>query len=112
MNIFDKVESLHWNAALAITGVISGSWKEKLYQELCFEYLSSRRWLRKHCLFYKIVVNKSSNRLYNYVSTVNQSYQNRNGDKFCTQSKNGIIIVLKFVNQYCISFLEIHNWNL
>ena len=47
-----------------------------------FEYLSSRRWLRKLCLFYKIVVNKSPNYLYNYVSTVNQSYQSRSGDKF------------------------------
>ena len=56
--------------------------KEKLYQELGFEYLSSRRWLRKRCLFYKAVVSKSPNYLYNYVSTVNQSYQTRSGDKF------------------------------
>ena len=53
-----------------------------MYQELGFEYLTSRRWLRKLCLFYKIVANKLPNCLYNYVSTVNQSYQTRSGDKF------------------------------
>ena len=104
MNICYKIESLQYNAALAITGAIRGPSKEKLYQEVSFEYLSSRRWLRKLCLFYKIVVNKSPN-LYNYVSTVNQSYQTRSGDKFLhmccrteylansfrTQSRNGII---------------------
>ena len=81
-NICNKIESLQYTSALAITGAIRGSSKEKLYQELGFEYLSSRRWLRKLCLFYKIVVNKSPNYLYNYVSTVNQSYQTRSGDKF------------------------------
>ena len=44
--------------------------------------LSSRRWLAKLCLFYKIAVNKSPNYLYNYVSTDNQSYQTRSGSKF------------------------------
>ena len=48
-NIYNKIESLQYNAALAITGAIRGSSKEKLYQELGFEHLSSRRWLRKLC---------------------------------------------------------------
>ena len=81
MNICNKIESFQYNAALAITGTIRGSSKEELYQELGFEYLSSRRWLRKLYLFYKIFVNKSPNYLYNYVSTVNQFYQTRSGDK-------------------------------
>ena len=64
MNICNKIESLQYNAALAITGAIRGSSKEKLFQELGFE------------------VNKSPNYLCNYVSTVDQSYQTRRGDKF------------------------------
>ena len=76
----NKMESLQYNP-LAITEAIRRSSKEKLYQELGFEYLSSRRWSKKHCLFYKFGVNKSPNNLYNYVSTVNQSYQTRNGDR-------------------------------
>ena len=82
MNICNKIESLQYNAALAITGAIRRSSKEKLYQKLGFECLSSRRWFRKICLFYKIVVKKSPNYLYNYISTVNQSYQTRSGSKF------------------------------
>ena len=55
MNIFNKIESREYNTALAITWGVRGLSKEKLYQELGFEYLSSRRWLRKLCLHYKIV---------------------------------------------------------
>ena len=58
MNICSKIESLYYNAALAITGVIKRSSKEKLNQELRFEYLSSRRWFRKPFLSFKVVVNK------------------------------------------------------
>ena len=67
MSICNKIESLQYNAALTIAGDIRESSKEKLYQELGFKYLSLRRWLRKLCLFYKIIVNKSPNYLYNYV---------------------------------------------
>ena len=81
-----KIESLQYNATLAITGAIRGSSMEKLYHELGFEYLSSRRWFRKLCLFYKIVVKKSPHYLYNYVSTVNQSCQTRSSDKFLHMS--------------------------
>ena len=82
MNIFNEIEILQYNGVLAIIGAIRGSSKEKLNQELGSEYLSSRRWLLKLCLFYKTVVNKSPNYLYIYVSTVNQPYQTRSGDKF------------------------------
>ena len=117
----NKIESLQENAALALTGPIRGSSKKKLYQEMGFEYLSSGRWLRKLCLFYKIVVNKSPNYLYDYVSTVNQSYQNRNRDKFLHMpsrveysvkpfflyiTKEWNNLVRKFVNQYRMRFLK------
>ena len=81
-NIFNKIESLQYSAVLTITEVIRGSYKEMLHQKLSFEYLTSSRWSRKLCLFYKIVVNRSPSYLYNYVSTVNQSYQTRSGGKF------------------------------
>ena len=61
INICNKIEILLYNAVLVITGAIRGSSKEILYQELGFEDLRSIRWLRKLCLFYKIVVNKSPN---------------------------------------------------
>ena len=40
MNICNKIESLQYSAALAITGAIRGPLKENLYPELGFEYLS------------------------------------------------------------------------
>ena len=42
----DKIESVQYDAALAITGAIRGTSKEKLYQELGLESLKDRRWLR------------------------------------------------------------------
>ena len=59
MNILTKIESLQDNATVAITRVIGESSKEKLYEELGFEYLISRKRLRKLCLFYTTVANKS-----------------------------------------------------
>ena len=38
-----RIESIQYNVALAITGAIRGTSNEKLYQELSFESLQSRR---------------------------------------------------------------------
>ena len=48
-----KIESVQYNPALAITGAVKGSSREKLYQELGLEYLYHRRWARRLCLLYK-----------------------------------------------------------
>ena len=48
-----RLESIQFNAALAITGAIRGTSKEKFYQELGFESLQSTRWFRKLSLFTK-----------------------------------------------------------
>ena len=49
----NKLESIQYNAALAITGAIRGTSKTKLYKELGLEFLKSRRWFRRLCTFYK-----------------------------------------------------------
>ena len=54
----ERLESIQYNAALAITGTIRGSFREKLYQKLGFASLQQRRWYRKLCLFYKIIKNQ------------------------------------------------------
>ena len=48
-SLSDKIESVQYNAALAITGAIKGTSKEKLYQELGLESLKDRRWFGHHC---------------------------------------------------------------
>ena len=51
----EKLESVQYKAALAITGAIQGSSREKLYQELGLESLKSRRWYRRLSCMYKIM---------------------------------------------------------
>ena len=55
LSFHQKLESIQYNAALALTVAIRGSSREKLYQELgLLESLQLRRWYRKLCCFYKI----------------------------------------------------------
>ena len=49
-----KIETVQYSAALAITSTIKGTSQIKLYNELGLESLEFRRWYRKLCLFYKI----------------------------------------------------------
>ena len=45
------IESVQYNAALAITGAIKDSSRERLYQELGLESLNDRRWYRRLVYF-------------------------------------------------------------
>ena len=67
--------------ALAITGAIRGSSKEKLYQELGLETLQQRRWYRKLCCFYKILKSQSPKYLYSIIPIHNMSYRTRQCNK-------------------------------
>ena len=67
-NLSDKIESVQYNAVLAITGAIRGTSKEKLYQELGLESLRNRSWLRRMSYLYKIVSTKFSPYLYDLIS--------------------------------------------
>ena len=60
----DKLESIQYNAYLAITGAIRGT-SEKIYLELGLESLKSRCWFRKRFHFYKIFNEKSPSHLFN-----------------------------------------------
>ena len=53
LSFHEKLESIQYNVVLALTGLIRGSSREKLYQELYVESLQLRRWYRKLCCFYK-----------------------------------------------------------
>ena len=75
---FDKdLESIQFNATIAITGAIRGTSSEKLFQELDLESLKSRRWLRKLCLFYKIFHEKSPSYLSQLIPPNNNVYATR-----------------------------------
>ena len=76
-----KIESIQYNASLAILGAIRGSYMEKVYQELGLESLQSRRWMRKLCLFYKIYREKSLSYLFELIPSNNRVYALRNPEK-------------------------------
>ena len=56
-NLMEKLESVQYSAARAVTGTWRGTSREKLYTELGWESLNSRRWSRRLTLFYKIINN-------------------------------------------------------
>ena len=76
-SLANKIESVQYNAALAITGAIRGTSKEKLYQELGFESLKDRRWLRRLCYLYKIVNTKQPVYLYDLIPPFQRSSRNK-----------------------------------
>ena len=49
-----QIESVQYNASLAITGAIKGTSRLKLYNEIGLESLKIRQWFRKFYAFYKI----------------------------------------------------------
>ena len=53
----EKLESVQYSAARAITGAWKGTSRKKLLEELGWETLDHRRWSRRLVLFYKIVNN-------------------------------------------------------
>ena len=85
--------------------MISGSSKERLYQELGFEYLSSRWWLRKLLTFYRILRKKSPSYLYKYTLP---------GDRvYLTQNSNNIKQIFCRSGYFANSFFPdtIKEWN-
>ena len=79
-SFYDNLESIQYNASLAITGVIRGTSKEKPYLELGFESLQQRRWFRKLFAFYKIYKNQSQSYLYNLISLQTSSHITRSSN--------------------------------
>ena len=65
-----KLESIQYNAALAITGAIRGTSRAKLYQELGLESLQERRWYRKLCYFFKIFKGQSPDYLFKILPSI------------------------------------------
>ena len=74
------MESIQYNAALAITGAVRGTSWEKLYQELGLESLQQRRWYRKLCCLFKIINNQSLSYLFQLVPSPNIRYFARNSE--------------------------------
>ena len=66
-HLTQRLESVQYNAALAITGCFSRASREKLYAELGIESLADRRQCRKLCVYYKIVEGTAPSYLVEYL---------------------------------------------
>ena len=74
----EKLESLQYKAALAITDAIQGTSREKIYQELGLESLKSRRWYKCLSCMFKIMNNEAPNYLLNSIPKSQQTITTRN----------------------------------
>ena len=81
VSFHQKLESIQYKAALAITGAIRGTSREKLYHELDFESLISKRWYRKLCCFYNIFKTQSPRYLFDIIPSAKRASITRNTDK-------------------------------
>ena len=76
--LLENIESVQYSA-LAVTGTWMGKSREKLYNELGWESLSSRRWSRRFTLVYKFVNNLAPKYTLDPIPPLHQSqYYHRN----------------------------------
>ena len=62
-----KLESLQYQAGLAVTGMWKGTNRDKVYEQLGWESLHLRRWFRRLTVFYKIMTGLTPKYLYDPV---------------------------------------------
>ena len=67
-----KLESTQYTAALAVSGAWRGTNRNKLYEELGWEYLYHRRWYRRLIHFFKLRQSQSPQYLHNLVPPVHE----------------------------------------
>ena len=69
-SVCEKRESVQYKVALAITGAIQGTSRQKIYQELGLESLRARRWYKRLSCMFKIVKQEAPNYLINLISKI------------------------------------------
>ena len=79
-----ELESVQYNAALAITGAICGTSQTKLYVELGLESLKARRWFRRLCYFYKFKSYGFPPYFFQLIPQESYSYNTRNSEDIPT----------------------------
>ena len=72
-----KLESIQYKAALAITGALQSTSREKIYQELGLESLKSRTWYKHLSLLFKIMKEEAQNYLINLIPKCEQTTRTR-----------------------------------
>ena len=92
-SFISRLESIQYNAALAITGCIRGTSRDKLYAEIGLESLADRRHCRKVCFFFKIVNGFAPGYLSSYLPNHHSKpYASRLNTEFLTISNQELIV--------------------
>ena len=86
-SMHQKIESIKYNACIAITGAIRGISREK-NELLGFESLQYRRWYRKLYCFYQINNEKSPDYLLQLIPSKKSTYPTRNATNATMQQLN------------------------
>ena len=76
----EKLESVQYKAALAITGAIQGTSCEKIYKELGLELLKNRRWYKHLCCMFKTMKEEAPKYLTNILPKCQQTIATRNSN--------------------------------
>ena len=101
MSFHHKLDSVQYNACLAITGAMRGTSKEKLYQKLDLESLQLRRWRRKLGMYYKTYKNKTPQYFFKLIPEKTHAYATINVDNIpCSKIRH---------NFFKNSFLSFYN---
>ena len=74
----NKLELVQYKAALAVTGAIQGTSRDKLYQELGLESLKLRRWYKCLSCMFKIMKKEAPNYLVNLIPKCEQTIRTSN----------------------------------
>ena len=74
----EKLESIQYKAALAITGAIQGTSRDKIYKELGLESLKARRRYKRLTCMFKIMNEQAPNSLITLIPKRNQTIRTRN----------------------------------
>ena len=77
-SLSNRIKSVQYKAALAITGAIEGSSRIKLYQKLGLKHLHQRWWMRRLCLFYKVFHSKVLKYIHSLIPSMRTSARQPN----------------------------------
>ena len=107
LSFTQRLEQTQYYAALAVTGAWRGTNRQRLYEELGWESLYHRRWYRRLCHFFKLLLSRSPGYLFDEIPPERQIVYNlRNARDYEVHSAR----TNRFSNTYFYNTL--FEWNL
>ena len=102
-----KLEQTQYAAALAVSGAWRGTNRQRLYNELGWETLYSRRWYRRLCHFFYLKNNQSPEYLFNLIPAERQTNYDLRNQRIYTPAVSRTV---RFSNTYFSN--APYEWNL